>query len=385
MNPIHPSSSKKTGHCRYFLCQGKSAGQCADCQGKIVSGSLIYHIAMTLVKAVVGVITGSKVLVAEAVHSFSDCFAFGVNYYGTLNRRVSVLTQSVLIGAIMFVSGMWICADSLAIIVSRIPARPGLFALLVAGISIVVNGHLYRVSACTHRLDPKNSNVFMFMVQNKTNLFAACFGFGGILFAVLGFVYFDPVGAIFIGCFQIHGALQIFKECFEKVRAKSAGETKKRIALSLGVLSLGIIVLFTASVMTTLARRNMILIPSEGATIDSPVSNLLGRAPFFCIIDQKKGTVTMHQNKSRFYNVEEDRIVGSTVQNHGVGVVVAGKVGPKMFTALRDKGVRIYYFDAVKSVSAVVSDYQAGRLEFAAAANSTTGFGRTQVRWLGPW
>ena len=340
---------------------------------------------MTLVKAVVGVITGSKVLVAEAVHSFSDCFAFGINYYGTRSDRFPALIQSILIGAIMFIAGVWVCADNLAIICSRIPARPGLFALLVAGISIVVNAHLYRVSACTHRRDPKNSNVFMFMVQNRTNLFAACFGFLGIFFAVLGLVYFDPVGALFIGGFQIHGALQIFRECFAQKHIKAAAQTRMRIAWALGILTLWIVLLFTQIVLTTLDRRNLILIPAEGGTIDSPVSSLLGRAPYLWVFDLKNKTAVMRVNKSRYYNVEESIILGATVKEHNIGVVLAGKVGPRMFSTLRGNGVRIYYFDAAPSVGAVFSDYKQGRLKLAATANSTAGFGRTQVRWLGPW
>ena len=369
---------------RFFFCAETKESACAACQIKVVASSLIYHVSMTLIKAVVGIITGSKVLVAEAVHSFSDCIAFGINYFGVRTKQISELLQSILIGTIMFISGVWVCSDNLATIVSRIPLRPGLFALIVAGASILANAYLYMVSVCTHKRDSDNGNVFMFMVQNRTNLYAAGFGFLGIFLAVLGFVYFDPIGALFIGFFQIQGSVQIFKECFDKRGSKFA-LTKKRLSFFLGAVTLCIIVLITQSVLTTLGRRNIILVPSEGVTLDSPASNLLGRAPYFCIIDIGKNTFTIDMNRSRYYNVEENIVMGAMTKEHNVGVVLAENVGPKMFSTLRESGIRIYYFNSPVSVGGVFSDYQAGRLEVASSANTFTGFGRSKVQWLRPW
>ena len=376
--------SKKSDHDRYVFCKATKDTACSACKVKVVSGSLFYHILMTMVKAVVGVVTGSKVLVAEAVHSFSDCLAFGINYLGANSRDISVLLQSILIGSIMFLSGIWICADNAALIITRVPAHPGLFALLVAKISILANLHLYMVSLCAYRRDPGNGNVFMFMVQNRTNLYAAVCGFTGILLADLGLVYFDPIGAIVIGLFQVQGAVQIFKECFEK-ESVTVTELKKKVVICLGVAMLGIMLFFFSGVTTVLSHRNVVLIPSEGGTFDSPVSTLLGRAPYFCIVDLKDRTTTMQPNKSWQYNVDESRVLGAVAQNSNVGVVLAGKVGPKMFSVLTDSGVRVYYFEGPGSVRTVFADYQASRLKPAAAANSSTGFGRTQVRWMGAW
>jgi len=94
-------TASKKEHERYFFCKGKCNKVCSACQGKIISGSLIYHIIMTVVKLVAGVLTGSKVLVAEALHSFSDCFAFGVSYYGSQAKRLPLPSQSLIIGTIM--------------------------------------------------------------------------------------------------------------------------------------------------------------------------------------------------------------------------------------------------------------------------------------------
>jgi len=376
--------NKKYNSDQFLFCTETKKSACTACQIKIVSSSLIYHVSMTFIKAVVGIITGSKVLVAEAVHSFSDCIAFGINYSGACTKRISELVQTILIGAIMFISGVWVCSDNLATIISRIPLRPGLFALLVAGISILANVYLYMVSLCSHKKDPGNGNVFMFMVQNRTNLYAAYFGFLGIFLAVMGFVYFDPIGALFIGFFQILGSVQIFKECFEKKGAKIAS-TKRNLSLFLGAATLCIIVLLTQGVVTTFARRNIILIPSEGTTFDSPASSLLGRSLYFCIIDLKKNVFSMNLNKSRYYNVEENIVLGAIVKENNVGVILAGNVGPKMFSTLRERGIRIYYFNSPSSVGSVFSDYQAGRLEIATSANTFTGFGRSKVQWLRPW
>jgi len=328
--------------------------------------------------------TGSKVLVAEAVHSFTDSVGFGINYFGGRTKQISNLLQGALIGSIMLLSGIWICSDSIAIIISQTPPRPGLLALLVAVISVLANWHLYMISACIHRQEPDNGNVFMCMVQNRINFFASCFAFFGILLAVSGFVFVDPVAAISIGLFQIYGALQIFKDSFDKEGLKAA-LIKKRVLLSLGTLTVFIILYFTHGVCDVLDRRQVILVPSEGATSESPVSSLLGRAPYFYIQNIKERMTKVQVNASRLYNVEESIVIGAIVDNNRVGVVLALKVGPGMFSTLRSRSVRIYYGDRQENVGALISDYLAGRLKCAVSPNTTRGFGRSQVRWLAPW
>lgn len=368
----------------YILCASTDDGACSACQEKVVSGSFIYNVCSTLIKGVVGLLTGSKALVADAVHSFTDCAGFGINYFGARAKNMSEFLQSTLVGSIMLLSGVWICSDSIAIMICQTPPRPGVFALLVAFVSALVNAHLYRISACIHRQDKKNGNIFMCMVQNRINYFASCIAFLGILLAVSGFVFFDPLTAIVIGLLQIYGAAQIFKDSFDKEGFRTA-RTRQRILLSLGAVSLCIFIFFTHDVCSVIGKRQIILIPSDGTTIESPASDLLGRAPYFYIVNMKERITTVQTNASRLYNVEESLVLGAIVDAKRIGVVLAQKVGPDMFSALRSRNVRIYYGIRPGTVGSLISDYMEKRLKLAVSPNTARGFGRSQVRWLAPW
>lgn len=369
---------------RYYFCKETETDACAVCQERIVSKSLLHHIGLTLIKGVIGFMTGSKVLVAEAVQSLMDSITFGAHYYGDRSDKGSLSLPLVTIGIIMFLSGIWICSDSLSTIISHIPARPGLFALIVIGISIFVNGHLYMVSSCIDRYSPDSKDNILCLVQNRTNFLSSCFAFAGILLAVLGFVYFDPLAAVVVGCFQIYGSLQILSESLNE-EVRKAAVIKQRLSAALGILTFGIMVFFTVNVFNELGRRNVVLVPSEGNVIESPVSSILGWAPYFCIADLKENTMNMYANQGH-YSVEEGSVfLSELVKSNNVGVVLAYNVGPDVFASLRMLGVRFYYLDLPETVGTAITAYQEDRLRLATAANVAKKFGRSRIGWLRPW
>ena len=179
------------------------------------------------------------------------------------------------------------------------------------------------------------------MIQNKTNVLTSTMVFSGILLADLGLVHLDPLCALVLGFFQFRGAFEVFQVGFLEQRS-STKLIKRQLAVCIGFLSCCIIFLFAQQVHGVLSRRSVVLIPARWVTADGPVSPLLGRAEYFYIIDTKKQTSILLNNSLRTFHGDVSDNLVDIVRMHGVGVVVAQRVGVEIFADLSAENVRIY-------------------------------------------
>ncbi len=366
------------------LCEDPTPKKCRKCALGIVSNSLAYHIIATVIKGGIGFLTGSQVLVAEAVHSFTDSVAFGINYYGASKRQADIFWQSVFIGTITFLSGVWICADNIAIMISETPSHPGLMGLVVSVIAFFINLYLYRTSKCILANNPDDSNVLLCKIQNKINCFASAIASVGIFLSIVGFVYLDPGFAFLIGCFQIIGSFNLFKEGFEK-QGELAKAMKKRVIGAISILTVLILIFFTQDIGAILEKRNTILIPSEGVVSGSLVSPLLARAKLFYLVNKKYETSLAIINRSWNAPWEVGNNFMKITKDYKVGVVLAQKIGSEMFSFLIDENVQMFYLTQPMTVAEAFSAYEHGKLKLATSSNVDAGFGRSKVRWFSPW
>ena len=367
-----------------FLCRDSSGLECAKCPKRVLSGSFFISFGGMVAKAGVGIICGSQALVADAMHSLADTVSFGINYAGAASgasKNKPAYVQSVLIGAIILLMGIWIFADNVAILIKGTAAHPGLFGLIVAGASLLVNWHLYRLTGCASRKfnDP---NLFICNVQNRSNFFAACLTLAGVLLAELGLVFFDPLCAIIIGYLLFNGAAEIFKEAFAQTPT-SPLLSKQYVLLFVGILACGIIGFFVYDIQSTIGRREVVLIPARGPLVTSQVDRVLGRARYFVIIDTAGRTMLPIENKSRYLQGDVSDSVIAIIRDNKVNVVLAENIGVEMFADLEAAHVRMYYIDRRGTVETILSDYKRGSLPIARAPNVQKGYGK--VRWLAPW
>ena len=341
------------------------------------------NIVSTVTKGAVGLLVGSQVLVADAVHSLTDCVSFGINYADESANRDLTFLQSALIGAIMFLCGVWILADNMYMLTTGTLARPGILGLIVASFSTLANFRLFKISECANNSKPGEQNIFLCMVQNKVNFFSSCLAVGGILLADIGLVVLDPICAIFIGILQLRGAKEIFQQIYTKQRP--APYLFKRLALLVSILSCFIIGFFVHTADSTLSSREVVLVPSQGTTAESQAESILGRAPYFIIINSSKLTFIPFSNTNRNAagSVSADFI--SFVKQQKVGVILAHSIGEEMFTDLRSAGITMYYFDQPGTVADTFERYTSRQLEIATTSNVAKGFGKHRFRWLRPW
>jgi len=350
---------------------------------RIISMSFFSNVVALFIKGTVGILCGSQVLVADAVHTLSDVIGFGVNYVGlrTMSPSSDTATfiQSTLIGTIVLLSGVWIFADNTVLLLTSEPLHPGLLGLVVAGASILTNCYLF---VCSRRVsrESNDSNTFICMVQNKTNLFASCLAFAGMLLADLGFVVFDPICALVVGCLLFKASFDVFQHTAAKQSSLVASH-KPFVLVTVGTLACCIVGFF---VHDFLAREEVILVPAQGIAMTSPVDSVLGRADYFIILNADN-TVTTVPNSTRYASGDVSDVFIGTVKINKVNTVLASKIGTEMFSDLQSEGVKMYYIDRLGTVGQILSDYRKGAFRLARSSNVAKGYGRNTMRWLRPW
>jgi predicted Fe-Mo cluster-binding NifX family protein len=321
---------------------------------------------------------------ANAVSSFIDGINIGINYAGSRSARADPVSQSVVIAVILFLSGMWVFASNASILISGANFHPGILALFIAMLSSVTNWYFYRITVCANNSDLDDHNIFLCMVLNRSDFIASCLTAVGILLAECGFLFFDPLGGVVIGCIMFKESFEIFGHT--SVKAGPSGASFKRSAMyTAGIISCFIIGFYANSLIGTLNRRTIVLVPSQGTQLDSQVDTVLGRAQYFIIINTRDNTAKAILNTNRYLKNDVSNDVLAIIKENNVGIVLAQNIGTEMFKDLRLAGVRMYYIVRLGTVQAILSDYQNGQLELAANPNVNKGFGRTNIRWFAPW
>jgi predicted Fe-Mo cluster-binding NifX family protein len=371
---------------KFFLCRTKTDIECRACPSRVISRAFIFHGIATVIKYAVGVLAGSQVLIAEAVHSFTDTTSYAINYLGARSDKISHVFQSAIIGSIMMVTGIWICVDNLAILILGRAAHPGLIAPIIAGLAILSNLYLNNLSKCAAELNPDDENIKLCSIQNKVNLWAALSGFTGIMLAEMGLVFCDPLFAMGIGFLQVSGAVEIFRDSLS-TNDQYIRKAKTIVTGTVCVASICIIGFFTFTVKDDIVRSAVILIPSEGEVASiSQMDSFLGRAHYFSIIDLNNHTTTVIRNSNWNINGDVSDNLVHIVKKYNIGTVIAYKIGDEMFADLKRERVRMYYTAMhTGTVGQVFSDYQHHKLLEARASNVDKGFGRNRISWISPW
>lgn len=371
-----------------IVCEHKDEAKCSACRINIIGLSFFTNIVSVILKGFIGILSGSQALIADALHSLTDTASLGLNYSNvrkssSSNNNMS-LHMNVVIGAITFLTGVWLCGHNMFILILGQSTHPGLFGLVLAALSCVVNWYLYTRAKCANE-QYKDMNIFICVVQNRTNFSAATMAFFGILAADLGFMFFDPLIAVAIGCLMIAAAFELFGEIFAEITPVKV-QVKSIAFTSIGVISTVIVVFFAYSTYKALDRMNVILIPALDQEINSPADTVLGRAVYFLVINKKDNTVTPILNKDIYYKGDVSHNIVEIVEEYGVGTVIAKRIGQEIFSDLRALDIKIYYFDKPnQTIKDVFNDYKRKRLKTAQAANVDRGFGRSKIRWLQPW
>jgi cation diffusion facilitator family transporter len=183
---------------------------------------LATNIVLAIFKLLAGIFGFSYAMIADAIHSFSDCFATGIVYvgirigekppdkshpYGHANAEI---IAALLVALIILATGVYVGVSSIQLIAHKHFETPATIALVAAATSIVIKEALFRY---TLKVGRKNDSpaVVANAWDHRSDAYSSIAALAGILGARLGFSYLDPVAGLVVSAFIIKMSVTLLR------------------------------------------------------------------------------------------------------------------------------------------------------------------------------
>lgn len=185
--------------------------------------STLTNLALSVIKGVFGLMSGSVALIADSIHSFSDIFASLAVYIGLkLSQRKpdekfpygyykTETMASLIIAVVILISGLEIASESLQGIIDPQPLKLPLIAILVAVLSVAVSLLLSRYEQRVgHEIE---SPALMNDAKHSLiDVFSSLLVFAGILFSYMGYLSIQGVAGLMVALLVIWMGFKIGKD-----------------------------------------------------------------------------------------------------------------------------------------------------------------------------
>lgn len=205
---------------------------------RVSAVSILVNILLSAFKLLAGLIAHSGAMISDAIHSASDVFStiiviIGVRISGRKSdedhqyghERMECVA-SLILAVVLFLTGLGIGKEGLSNILAgnyEDLTVPGLFALIMAVISIAVKEWMYWYT----RAAAKKINSGALMADawhHRSDALSSIGAFIGILGARMGYPVLDSVASLVICLFIVKAAYDIFKDAIDKMVDKSCDQ-----------------------------------------------------------------------------------------------------------------------------------------------------------------
>lgn len=183
---------------------------------------LATNIVLAIFKLLAGIFGFSYAMIADAIHSFSDCSATGIVYvgirigekppdkshpYGHANAEI---IAALLVALIILATGVYVGVSSIQLIAHKHFETPATIALVTAATSIVIKEALFRY---TLKVGKKNNSpaVIANAWDHRSDAYSSIAALAGILGARLGVQYLDPVAGLVVSAFIVKMSLSLLR------------------------------------------------------------------------------------------------------------------------------------------------------------------------------
>lgn len=191
---------------------------------KIISYVGIFvNFALTVAKFYVGIAGNSQALVADGFNSLSDIFA-GIIVYASFKisskpqdrehpygHAKAEMIATFIVSLILMLFGFFVIAAAAFKLYFRKFEQPSVDTLVVALITIVAKEILYRWTLRWGKL-LKSTGLIATAYDHRSDVVASIAVVIGIIFAIKGYFYMDPVAGILVSFFIFRLALKLIKE-----------------------------------------------------------------------------------------------------------------------------------------------------------------------------
>jgi cation diffusion facilitator family transporter len=185
--------------------------KCKSCADRAMWFCLAGNLFLCVFKAIVGVLSGSLALVADALHSGADVLVSVVAIITVhLARKPADKTHpyghgktefigGVFVGIVLLLGASFIAVSSIGhLLRSYRQPPPHFIALAAAVISIAVNELMFRWTICASKR-VNSAALEAEAWDNRSDAFSSIPVFFGVLGAQFGFRSLDPLAALFVG------------------------------------------------------------------------------------------------------------------------------------------------------------------------------------------
>ena len=183
---------------------------------------LVTNIALAIFKLFAGIFGFSYAMIADAIHSMSDCLATGTVYvglrigerppdeshpYGHANAET---IAAFLVALIILATGVFVGVSAVDLIAQRHLETPATIALAAAAISIVIKEGMFHY---TLKVGKRNNSpaVITNAWDHRSDAYSSVASLAGILGARLGFQYLDPIAGLVVSAFIVKMSLPLLR------------------------------------------------------------------------------------------------------------------------------------------------------------------------------
>lgn len=219
---------------------------------KVSSVSIAINLLLSAFKLLAGLIAHSGAMISDGIHSASDVLSTFIVIIGVRisNRNSDTDHQyghermecvaSIVLAVILALTGLGIGREGIINIMDRNYESlvvPGLFALVMAMISIVVKEWMFWYTRSAAR--KINSGALMADAwHHRSDALSSIGAFAGILGARMGYPILDSVASLVICGFIIKAAYEIFQDAVDKMVDKSCdNETIEKMKKTIAAIS----------------------------------------------------------------------------------------------------------------------------------------------------
>lgn len=213
---------------------------CEKCAQSVGWVNVVGNILMILIKGYLGVLGGSKALIADAIHSCADLLATILMIVGL---RVSGREKderfpygygkaeyivAVAIYLFLFVVGFYILFDGVRTILEGRAVTPHLSAAWGAILSIAINELMFRQSVCAG-MQISSPSITAKAWESRSDVFSSIAVLAGILGAKMGLHFMDSLAAIAVGVIILRICLLMIKDSLLKLMDKAPESILKEV------------------------------------------------------------------------------------------------------------------------------------------------------------
>ena len=202
---------------------------------------MIGNIFLLIIKGIIGFITNSQAMIADAFNSAGDILSSVMTFIGNqvaskpsdddhnLGHGKAEYIYSMLISIFMILLGVFVFKDAICSIFNNKKYEFSIWLIIICLITIIIKSVLF---IYTDRISKKYNNLLIKAnsKDHRNDCVLTLCNLVACLFTLLNIYWFDGVVGAFISIWMIITSIKIFKECYDVLMDKSINkETKEKV------------------------------------------------------------------------------------------------------------------------------------------------------------